>query len=93
MGWPNLALDLPPWPQGQLLRPWADPNQHFAYGLDGPMGITGRPNQTYAYAFLELFNPTQKHYLFLTICYWPVSEQAKYHRTCKLVSSTNWVTQ
>ena len=42
----------PYWPQGQFLRPWADPNQRFAYGLDGPMGITGRPNQTYAYAII-----------------------------------------
>jgi len=25
----------PPWPQGQFLRPWADPNQRFAYDLDG----------------------------------------------------------
>ena len=47
------ARPWPPWPQGQFLRPWVDPNQHFAYGFDGPMGITDRLNQTYAYVIIS----------------------------------------
>jgi hypothetical protein len=38
----------PPWSQGQFVRPQTDPNQHFAYGLDGLMGITDRPNQKHS---------------------------------------------